>query len=248
MQLPAESSHAPEAHSPSFAHARQSWVISSQTGVAAGQLALTRHAAHALSTQTGVLPSQSSLPSQLPGAAPHSLLTQTPSGQGFGLLEPIFAHSSIVTQHAFELGPASSSPMLAGRGKSHAASRMDTTRSFIARGTAIAQMLVNVAVRANGPCFARCCRARCRSMLTHVMSMGMGIAATLGLPVSARRSAGEAQDSHDNGRAYRRRQMKNTGTPIAMIAVPLIALTGSSMNRFRTIPVPAATNTSGTIG
>jgi hypothetical protein len=227
------------------------WLASSQTGSAAGQLALERQTAHAFSMQTRAVPMQSSSPSQLPASAVHSLRTQTPSWHGLGLLDPIFVHSSAVTQHAFELGPASSSPTLAGRGKSQAASRMDTTRSLVALGVAIAQMLVDVAPRVNEPGLASCCMARCRTVRTLVTSVGMRTAIDAAVAdlchAEPRRSRGAPQHGHA-WRVCRRRQMKNTGTPTAMIAEPLIALAGSSMNRFTTIPVPAATNTSGTIG
>jgi hypothetical protein len=52
----------------------------------------------------------------------------------------------------------------------------------------------------------------------------------------------------DQGRAERRRQRKNTGTPIARIAEPIRALRGSSMNVLSTMPAPATMNSSGIAG
>jgi hypothetical protein len=108
-----------EPHSLSLAQARQSWRVSSQTGVAVGQLVLARQTEQTCSTQTGVAPPQSSSPSQTPAELVHALWTQAPSGQGCGLLAPTTAHSAGVTQQPV----ASSSPMSAGRGKPHALAR-----------------------------------------------------------------------------------------------------------------------------
>jgi hypothetical protein len=69
MQVPAAKSHAPDAHSLSFAHSRQSWLMSSQTGADAGQLVFARHTAQTLSMQTGVVPLQSGSPLQALGDA-----------------------------------------------------------------------------------------------------------------------------------------------------------------------------------
>ena len=51
IQLPAARSHAPESHSLSFAQARQLWLVSSQTGLAAEQLALVMQATQTLARQ-----------------------------------------------------------------------------------------------------------------------------------------------------------------------------------------------------